>query len=54
MSELEKRVLDIEAEFIDNVKKLLTEQCSDRIKIAKLYQEYISCIAGINTMISTY
>lgn len=53
MSELEKRVLDREAEFIESIKKLLIEQCSDRIKIAKLYQEYISCVAGINTMIST-
>jgi len=52
MEKLETEVMKKEAVFINNVQIILSETCSDRIKIAKLYHSYIDCMANINTTIS--
>jgi len=52
MEKLEQAVQQIEADFIEDVKNILSGNCADRIKIAKLYQVYISTVVKINTTTS--
>ena len=52
MDKLEQAVLKKENSFIATLETLIKEPCSNRIKIAKLYAEYINCVSGINTLVS--
>lgn len=52
MEQLESEVKEKEAEFISTIQIILSESCSDRIKIAKLYYSYIECMAKINAIVA--
>lgn len=52
MEKLELAVKQKESQFINQAQAILNSECSDRIKIAKLYQTYVSCMASINTIVS--
>ena len=52
MKKLEQEVLAQEATFIETTQTILSQDCSPRIRIAKLYKEYISLLVRIDDLTS--
>lgn len=52
MKKIEEQVQQREAAFIAELQNILKANCTNRIKIACLYQAYINCMAKINTIVS--
>ena len=52
MKKIEEEVQAREAAFIKELQTILASDCTDRIKIAKFYQSYVSCASKVNTIVS--
>lgn len=51
MEQLQQAIEAKEKEFIAKVEELLKTDCSNRIKLGKIYYAYVSCQAKINTLL---
>jgi len=52
MEHLEELIKQAESDFISTVTGILSQPCSNRFKIMKLYREYVNTMSAVSIMVS--